>query len=280
MHDNTRRRIIYHRAKQQGTKRKRGKTTQHHFKDFSTHWHKSRPSINMVGQTANSLSGTTHQGQGNETDGTQVIAPPKHVFTNWMDYMTLDHRYADEYTLDTTTTNGQSQQWRTNSIFDPDLTGVGHQPKGSDTYRAIYDYYRVLNCHYKITFCNLGSVPIIYGLLKSADVTDFTNATQLIPLLENPALMECGILDIEGSDNGLIVLEGDLGPEDFTVDIVNQKDAEVWTPVGSSPNVIKILALNTAPYNGTANSEVNLIAEFVYTVQWRQVNATVRNTSS
>lgn len=41
--------------------------------------------------------------------------------------------------------------FRMNSIFDPDLTNVGHQPYSYDTYAQFYNKYRVLKFEYKIT---------------------------------------------------------------------------------------------------------------------------------
>lgn len=41
-------------------------------------------------------------------------------------------------------------QWRTNSIFDPDLTGVGHQPRYHDQWTTLYRKYYVRKCHVTI----------------------------------------------------------------------------------------------------------------------------------
>jgi len=38
-----------------------------------------------------------------------------------------------------------------NSVYDPNRTGVGHQPYGFDTYQALYNRYRVFGLHYRIS---------------------------------------------------------------------------------------------------------------------------------
>lgn len=38
-----------------------------------------------------------------------------------------------------------------NSIFDPNRTGLGHQPYGHDTFQALYNRYRVISCSYRIS---------------------------------------------------------------------------------------------------------------------------------
>lgn len=47
-----------------------------------------------------------------------------------------------------------------NSIYDPNLTGTGHQPYGHDTYASIYNQYTVLAS--KITFRFVGSASGLY----------------------------------------------------------------------------------------------------------------------
>lgn len=45
-------------------------------------------------------------------------------------------------------------QFRAHSIFDPNLTGTGHQPYGHDQYSALYNRYRVYGVKYSVTFTN------------------------------------------------------------------------------------------------------------------------------
>lgn len=51
--------------------------------------------------------------------------------------------YADMYQLNTGATTAAGQAFRISSLFDPDLTGIGHQPRYFDQLAALYDRYRV-----------------------------------------------------------------------------------------------------------------------------------------
>ncbi len=57
-------------------------------------------------------------------------------------------KYCAKFSINTTAFN--SLQWRLNSIFDVDLTGVGHQPMYHDQFALIYNLYRVLGTLVKI----------------------------------------------------------------------------------------------------------------------------------
>lgn len=52
-------------------------------------------------------------------------------------------RYNDNYIF-STTTSAQVQAFRGNSIYDPDLTGAGHQPLYRDQYDTLYLRYFVI----------------------------------------------------------------------------------------------------------------------------------------
>jgi hypothetical protein len=56
-------------------------------------------------------------------------------------------RYVDTYSMASTAGSVATQQMRVNSLFDPDLTGTGHQPRGYDQWCSAtgpYTVYRVL----------------------------------------------------------------------------------------------------------------------------------------
>jgi len=78
-------------------------------------------------------------------------------------------------------------QFLANSIWDPNATGIGHQPYGMDTFTLLYNRYRVISCSYAISGTvsgGSGEVNSIIGVLpanEGATVTGGINEFQ-----ENP----------------------------------------------------------------------------------------------
>lgn len=64
----------------------------------------------------------------------------------------ISQRYICKMKYAETITTGLSGvlQMSLNSIFDPNSTGVGHQPYGHDTLATLYNRYRVISCSYRI----------------------------------------------------------------------------------------------------------------------------------
>ncbi len=61
-------------------------------------------------------------------------------------------RYVDSVKLTNTTGALAEYDFRANSIYDPDYSGVGHQPLGRDQFANIYNYYVVLRSRCKFTY--------------------------------------------------------------------------------------------------------------------------------
>lgn len=66
--------------------------------------------------------------------------------------------------------------FRLNSLFDPDLTGVGHQPLGRDQMAQFYNRYRVFAASWKITTFPTGSAGTLV-VLPSNDATSLASVT-------------------------------------------------------------------------------------------------------
>lgn len=75
-------------------------------------------------------------------------------------------KYADTYHL--TSATFSSQVFRANSLFDPDFTGAGSQPRFYDQLSAVYGKYLVLGCKIRCDVINQStSVPARVGIVFS-----------------------------------------------------------------------------------------------------------------
>lgn len=85
--------------------------------------------------------------------------------------------YSSQNSMVLTAGRGNSYVWNMNSIYDPDRSGVGHQPLGHDQWAAFYDKYRVYRLSYDITLTNMNAdSPIQCGLgLAPAAFGSFTD---------------------------------------------------------------------------------------------------------
>lgn len=56
--------------------------------------------------------------------------------------------------------------WNLNSIYDPNRSGVGHQPLGYDQYGKLFNRYRVYGVTARFSCTNLGDVPVRIGIVS------------------------------------------------------------------------------------------------------------------
>lgn len=83
-------------------------------------------------------------------------------------------KYSDTFTISSLGTN--RYMFNLNNIFDPNRTGVGHQPYGYDQLGAIYNRYRVITCHWAINiYPSEGTAPIrVCALPANEEITNST----------------------------------------------------------------------------------------------------------
>jgi len=95
-------------------------------------------------------------------------------------------RYSDTYQLvEGAAGTGALQQWRSGDAYDPDYSGVGHQPLYFDQLCAADGPYLVFSCpksHFKFRFVNnSSSVPallVLFGSIAALPLLDRTEAVE------------------------------------------------------------------------------------------------------
>lgn len=158
-----------------------------------------------------------------------------------------------------------------NGIFDPDITGVGHQPMWRDNFAAIYDQYVVLGSKITVHFTPVTSAQnFVVGCLVDDDSTFST-------VLDNK--ME--------SNNSSWILLSALGSEGVTLaqvfapsmfGVKAKDDGASSTSVGANPTEQITFGIWTHCTDATvATASVDCTIEIEYTVKFAETSTQVQN---
>jgi len=96
----------------------------------------------------------------------------------------MTHKYVDTVALSSTLGVINFYSFSTNGMFDPNISGTGHQPYYFDQLSAIYDHYCVIGSKIKFTVINSGNTDPAYGLATFVDDDTTTTATTLDEVVE------------------------------------------------------------------------------------------------
>lgn len=99
-------------------------------------------------------SGYTRGGSGTTVALKTLTAP---------DRLIVKLPYYDQFTVNQTA--GHVRDFNLNSIYDPDRSGVGHQPLGYDQWATFFNRYRVFGVKMVVSMTNLGTVPVRFGII-------------------------------------------------------------------------------------------------------------------
>lgn len=99
-----------------------------------------------------------------------------------------------------------------NSLYDPDTTGVGHQPIGFDQIMLMYEQFTVTHARIKVTFQNANDHNTRVAIYLSPDAIGITDP---IKLMENGTL----VTDVLQGNNGATQATQSLKTLEYNIDV-------------------------------------------------------------
>jgi len=189
-------------------------------------------------------------------------------------YMIKKLRYSAShvYNVGTSGVLGDQQMWLLNSCHDIDETGYGHQPYGYDQLSAIYNRYKVIGTHIKLTISDptADSIAVCYQLTNPSNSSPFINTLDPTQVAEQN-MSGMAVINDSGSQKlikrfyvpmhvvaGITKLQFKADPDNYTAD------------TGSSPANKMRLLLACGSLRGASSGSVVIVAEFEQVVLFYQ----------
>lgn len=163
----------------------------------------------------------------------------------------VKQRYYENVNVGDNITAPYAYTFRTNSTWDPNETGTGHQPKGRDAYAANYNNYVVTGCRWKVFAKNIGEI-------TACDVWAYvdTEATPTITTIsharETPSV---DVISLRGQNENLAgewgTLSGSVKMRDHMLP-AGDFASQFVAAVGSNPTTPVRLHIMTSDITGGA----------------------------
>lgn len=190
----------------------------------------------------------------------------------------IRHKYADRITLPATVAGNNSVYvFRANSLFDPDLTGVGHQPMFYDDMAAHYNKYTVMWSTIKVVIPNGDDRQRIWGICLADNASEITASSGFIETMEQYSHMNCTRTDKRPAP--LVLTKSFNAAKEFktTYKGILADDTQSVT-VGNNPPaaVERYFIIWCAPLTSTDTfGTSNITVEMVFSTQWRYAKPAV-----
>lgn len=174
--------------------------------------------------------------------------------------------YQELIETSTTTTGVSGYTFAVNSIYDPNVSGTGHQPLGHDQLATLWERYTVFGVKYDIKAVNMSSTPcrvctVVYD--SSHTFTTFEDAS------EQPKASKTMILGGSNGGNDVLTFEGYISTAAAAgVPKTVIRDDDLWSAsFGANPAKMPLFSIMHANLNGVSTTDVHYVVTLIYYVR-------------
>uniref|UniRef100_UPI004047167E hypothetical protein n=1 Tax=Flavobacterium sp. TaxID=239 RepID=UPI004047167E len=167
-------------------------------------------------------------------------------------------RYHESFVLNPGTAGlPSSYVFRSNSTYDPDVTGTGHQPRGYDQIMAMYQFIAVREAQIEVWFIPRDGAPVIVSI-NSNGSTQF-NPTRN-DMMENKTSVFATAGGISASDPSYLTLR--VKPWQLAGTKISENDYK--HPVGSNPVISQFFNVIGMPMETTDSGNIDCVARITF----------------
>lgn len=174
-------------------------------------------------------------------------------------------RYAGQFSINSPVGTAGGYVFSANGLYDPDISGTGHQPYGFDQMMAMYNHYEVLSSCIRVTaFNTLETVGFFIGI-KVDDNSTSTGDAELI--LEQPYWNAKPILSNQGAR--AIQVYNQFDAKKFFGD--KSGDRATWGDVAANPQDQAYYIIAAVPITALFDlPSIPFVAEIEYKVKFHE----------
>lgn len=186
--------------------------------------------------------------------------------------MIMTHRYAGVVSFSATAGAPTQYVWSANGMFDPDISGTGHQPYYFDQMTALYDHYVVIGSRIKIRVVPQGSstagtsnIPMLITLF----VNDNTSATGTNPAQQAEYQSGKTVLTANSFDRAYTFTRKWSAKKTFGGSIL--ANTELQGTSSTNPSEQSYYNLSVVSADGSSTVAVLAYAVIEYIAVWKEV---------
>jgi len=176
----------------------------------------------------------------------------------------LKFRYC-EYLDQGLTTGVSLLQWNANSIFDPYITGTGHQPLGRDQWAAFYNHYAVISSTCTFSFSGTNSGATQASFMACAYLSDDTTVPTDIETFVESKRGTYKLVPGWSAMRTTTLKTQFNAKKFFNIKDVKDNMLRIGAPMGSDPAEIAVFSLSMNNVSG-ASIPLSIMAVIEYTV--------------
>lgn len=170
-------------------------------------------------------------------------------------------RYQETISLNPDITGVASHVYSLNGIYDPNISGVGHQPRGFDQIMPMFDHYVVVGCRVTLEFAPVSSA--VYPQIVGGNVNDDTSLLLLNDYLESTKVKSRQLSNTSGYPTRIVM---NVNPNRFLGRSHPLSDSQLKGSSASNPAEQAYLHIFTGPYQGVDAGAVYCNVRLDYSV--------------
>lgn len=181
-------------------------------------------------------------------------------------------RYVDQDAVFNSSPTGLIQTYRfsTNGIYDPNITGTGHQPMGFDQWATYYNHYTVIGAKIRVRAIGkveAGSTPTVLALYQADDTSQpYTSITGYLEAKKGPWIT------IDPNQDTTLHLSQKFSAKKF-FNVADMKDNydRLGAAINTNPSEQGYFTLvHSSCYPGQTSMPVNLLVTIDYIVEFSE----------